>query len=80
MLFNAKFRLIFYPFFFLALPIASYLLDLLVFCNEPLFDQLAWCDENSNDWLRLFRQSLVTAVIIGIIDFLSYLLWFRKSS
>ena len=78
MLFNAKFRLIFYPFFFLALPIVSYLLDLLVFCNEHLFDQLAWCDDSSSDWLMLFRQSFLAVLIMGIVDFLAYLFWYRK--
>ncbi len=80
MLFNAKFRLIFYLFLFLVLPVMWYLLDYMVWCNERLFDQFAWCDENSAGWLELYKQSFLAVVVIGIIDFLAYLFWFRKKT
>jgi len=80
MLFNARFRLIFYPFFFLALPAITYLLDHLVWCNAYLFDQLLWCDEYYSTWASRFRYSFMTVLLIGLVDYLSYQFWYKRKS
>lgn len=78
MLYNTKFRLFFYPFFFLALPLFSYFFDHLVWCNEWLFEHVSWCDDQIKSWSNRYLESLTAVFIIGLVDYFSHLFWFRN--
>ncbi len=65
---TANQRLIFYPGFFLVYPIIHYLIQEL--SGEVYYET----------WFELFRLSLGTIILIGILDFAYHKFWYKRKS